>query len=46
MIYIKELPTKKMPGITSLFISFEYNQLIVNELTTFPTKIFHKKEKV
>ena len=45
MIYITETRPKKISGLTSLMIQFEYNQYIVDALKTIPTYYYHKKEK-
>ena len=45
MIYIKEGKTKKLPGITSLFITFDFNKLIVEELKLLPNTDYDAKEK-
>ena len=45
MITISEKPTKKMPGFTSLFISFDYNTAIIEALKTVPNMMYHKSLK-
>lgn len=45
MIYIKEAPTKKMPGQTSLFVSFSYNSDIVEVLRNLPVRHYYKDTK-
>ena len=45
MIYITETRPKKISGLTSLMIQFEYNQYVVDALKTIPTYYYHKKEK-
>ena len=47
MIRIFEIsPGKKISGISSLLIDFDFNQYIVDSLKTLPTYHYHKKEKV
>lgn len=46
MIYITESRPKKISGLTSLMIAFDYNQYIVDALKTLPTYYYHKKEKI
>lgn len=47
MVTIQEIaPPKKLSGLSSLLISFEFNQYIVDSLKTLPTYYYHKKEKV
>lgn len=43
MINITEKRTSKVPGITSLFISFNYSQDIINIIKSFPCKNYSKK---
>ena len=43
MIYIEEKPTKKVPGLTSLFITFKYNPRIIDIIKSTNTAIFDKK---
>lgn len=43
MITLEERDTKKIPGITSFFIKFNYNPNIVNELKTLYCKIYNEK---
>mgnify|MGYP003309604194 FL=1 len=46
MIRIFEIsPPKKLSGLSSLIIDFDFNQYIVDSLKTIPTYYFHKKEK-
>ena len=35
MVYVEERSTKKLPGLTSLFVNFDYNPSIVEVLKTF-----------
>ena len=47
MIRIFEIsPPKKISGLSSLLVDFEYNQFIVDAIKTIPTAHYHKKEKV
>ena len=46
MIIITEKRTKKVPGITSVFVSFKYNQDIVNEIKSLPCYNFSKKDSL
>jgi SNF2 family DNA or RNA helicase len=47
MIYITEIsPPKKISGLSSLVVSFDFNQYIVDSLKTIPTYYYHKKDKV
>jgi hypothetical protein len=46
MIHIKESITKKVPGITSLFVTFDYNPQIVDLIKRVDGAYYHKKEKV
>lgn len=47
MVTIQEIsPPKKISGLSSLLISFEFNQYIVDSLKTLPTYYYHKKERV
>ena len=46
MITIQEIsPAKKISGLSSLLISFDFNQYIVDAIKTIPTSYYHKKEK-
>ena len=46
MITIQEIsPAKKISGLSSLLISFNFNQYIVDAIKTIPTSYYHKKEK-
>ena len=44
MILIQEKKTKKVPGITSVFVSFKYDANIVNELKSLPSANYSKKD--
>ena len=47
MIRIFEIaPPKKLSGLSSLAISFDYNEYVVDALKTLPTSHFHKKDKI
>ena len=46
MILISEEKTKKLPGLTSLFVSFDYNPLVVDILKEFDIKVYDKNTKV
>lgn len=47
MIRIFEIaPPKKLSGLSSLAISFDYSEYIVDALKTLPTFHFHKKDKI
>lgn len=43
MIYIEERETTKMPGETSLYISFDFSQDIVNEIKSLDSYYYNKK---
>ena len=43
MITIDERQSEKLPGNSSLFISFSYNQEIVNILKSFEVYSYNKK---
>jgi len=45
MIYIEERTTKKIPGLTSLFLSFDYHPDIVKNMKTLDLKVYDKKSK-
>ena len=45
MIHIEERITSKVPGITSVFISFDYNKEIVDEMKQIPCYNFSKRTK-
>ena len=46
MIYITEIsPGKKISGLSTLLITFDFNQFIVDSLKTLPTFNFDKKTK-
>lgn len=46
MILLEEKIPSKVPGITSLFITFDYDPNIVDVIKSFPCKNFSKKTKV
>ena len=45
MIYVTERQTNKLPGITSLFVHFDYNRSIVDEIKVLENSIFDKETK-
>lgn len=46
MVRIFEIsPPKKLSGISSLIVDFDFNQYIVDSIKTIPTAHFHKREK-
>lgn len=46
MIQITENRTKKVPGITSVFINFPYNQYIIEDIKSLPCKNYSKKDNL
>ena len=47
MIYITEIsPPKKISGLSSICVTFDFNQYIVDSLKTIPTYYYHKKDNV
>ena len=47
MIHITEIsPPKKISGLSSICVTFDYNQYIVDSLKTVPTFYYHKKDNV
>lgn len=46
MITIKEDTPKKLSGVTSLFLSFDFNQKIIDQIKTCPVYSYDKKSKV
>lgn len=46
MIVIKEDTCKKIPGVTSLFLTFDYNQEIIDTLQDYNYRIWDKVNKV
>ena len=47
MVTIQEIiPPKKISGISSLCVTFDYNEYIVDAIKTIPTYHFHKKDKI
>ena len=47
MIRIQEIaPPKKISGLSSICVSFDYNQYIVDSLKTIPTFHYHAKDKI
>ena len=45
MISIQERPTVKLPGVTSLFVSFTYNRAVVDEVKLLESRVFDKETK-
>ena len=45
MIKIVEAPTRKLPGLSSLFITFDYKAQIVDEIKLLETRIFDENHK-
>jgi SWI/SNF-related matrix-associated actin-dependent regulator 1 of chromatin subfamily A len=39
-------PGKKISGLSSLLVDFDFNQYVVDSLKTIPTYYYHKREKV
>lgn len=46
MIYIKEEKTKQVPGLTSLFVSFDYDKDIVEVVKSCDGSKYNKKDKI
>lgn len=47
MIYITEIsPAKKISGLSSICVTFDFNQYVVDSLKTIPTYYYHKKDNV
>lgn len=46
MIYINERQTSKVPGLTSVFVEFNYNPNIVEEIKSLPCFNFSKRTKL
>ena len=47
MIYITEIsPPKKISGLSSICVHFDFNQYIVDALKTIPTFYYHKKDNI
>ena len=45
MIKIVEASTRKLPGLSSLFITFDYKAQIVDEIKLLETRIFDENHK-
>lgn len=45
MIHIEQRLTKKIPGLTSFFINFDYHPDIVKHIKTLDLKIYDKNTK-
>ena len=47
MIHITEIsPPKKISGLSSICVTFDFNQHVVDSLKTIPTFYYHKKDNV
>lgn len=47
MIHITEIsPPQKISGLSSICVTFDFNQYIVDSLKTIPTYYYHKKDNV
>lgn len=47
MIYITEIsPPQRVSGLSSICVTFDFNQYIVDALKTIPTYYYHKKDNV
>ena len=47
MIHITEIsPPKKISGLSSIAVTFDFNQYIVDALKTIPTFYYHKKDNI
>jgi SNF2 family DNA or RNA helicase len=47
LIYITEIsPAKKISGLSSICVTFDFNQYVVDSLKTIPTYYYHKKDNV
>jgi len=45
MIHIREIsPPRKISGLTSFLVSFDYNEKTVNTMKSLPTYYYHKKD--
>lgn len=44
MINVVERQTNKLPGLSSLFVTFAYNPMIVEGIKSVPSAIFNKKD--
>ena len=45
MITITEKPTKKCPGVTSLFVTFPFKRVLVDEIKLLPTVFYNDKTR-
>lgn len=45
MIKIVEAPTRKLPGLSSLFITFDFNRQILDEIKLLPTRLYDENHK-
>ena len=47
MIYLTEIsPPKKISGLSSICVTFDFNQYIVDALKAIPTFYYHKKDSI
>ena len=47
MIYITEIsPPQKISGLSSICVTFDFNQYVVDALKTIPTFYYHKKDNI
>lgn len=47
MIYITEIsPPKKISGLSSICVTFDYNPYVIDALKTIPTFYYHKRDNV
>lgn len=45
LIYVTEIsPPRKISGLSSIIVQFDYSQYVVDSLKTIPTYYFHKKD--
>ena len=44
MISITEIRPKKLSGLTSLLIKFNFNQAVIDAIKTLPTYVYNKKD--
>ena len=42
MVTIEERKPEKLPGITNIFVKFDYNPQIVEFIKSLPNRIYHK----
>lgn len=46
MIKVEEKPTSKVPGLTSLYVSFDYKQEVVDAIKSIACRDYNKKNQV